>query len=135
MHKKEKSCLGVRELLENKGKCVTHFSGTVSQYSPRHRSRHWSGHSDHRSYRGERKQLGKGKEEFCAPKSRGGSTSPKHRLLVGVPALGEQLTEVFFLTGVGKVPPQRVVWAGTWMEAPILCCLWKECARNRSVDS
>lgn len=40
-----------------------------------------------------------------------------------------------FLAGVGKVSPQRVVWADTWMEDAILCCLWKECARNHRVDS
>lgn len=64
MHKKEKSCLGVRELLEHKGKRGTHFSGTSFQCSPRHRSRHCCGHSDHRSYRGGCKQLGK--ERKCS---------------------------------------------------------------------
>lgn len=52
--------------LESKGKFVTYFSDTFFQCSPQYRNTHWFEHSDHHSYKGECKELVKGKQKFCA---------------------------------------------------------------------
>lgn len=122
MHRKEKSCLGVRELLENKGKCGTHFSGTFFQCSPRHRSRHWCGHSDRRSYRGGCKQLGK--ERKCSVHQNRGDQHCQNTGSFFKYLCWESSSLRIFLAGVGKVSPQRVIGAVAWVEALILCCLW-----------
>lgn len=68
--------------LESKGKFVTYFSDTFFQCSPQYRNTHWFEHSDHRSYKGECKELVKGKQKFCAQKSHRGSTLPRCRLFI-----------------------------------------------------